>query len=260
MVSDVAVDGLPTVSIRSRSWLGHWWSLVRWSLTRHQYLLPAFTVVQALLSVAIVFGLALLVPRAGVSQAQYLSAGSWTLGIIAVGCVLAPQTVSTAKQEGLLAYQKTLPVPRTAILLADAVVWSIAAMPGIAVAVVAGTLRFDLRVHITALTIASLLLALLATTSVGFAIAYWLPMNATAIVTQVIMIGGLLFSPITFPASRLPGWAVTLHQFLPFAPLGDLIRSSAFGTGSGDARDFAVVLCWAVAGYLAALLALRQRN
>lgn len=259
----MAVDVLTTPTItapRRRAWLGSWWGLVRWSLTRHKYLLPAFTVVQALFAIAIVYGLALMIPNIGAEAARYLSSGAWTLGIIAVGCVLAPQIMSTSKQEGLLDYQRTLPVPRSAILLADAVVWSFAALPGIAVGMLAAFLRFGLDIHIDLLAVAAILSAQFTAVSIGYAIALWLPLGATSLVTQVIMIGGLLFSPITYPAERLPEWAVTLHQFLPFAPMADIIREATFWTGESHVVNIIVVAAWATAAYSAAYLALRRRK
>ena len=232
---------------RRFAWLRSWAGLVRWSVLRHKYLLPAFTAIQALFAVAIVYGLALLIPDVDAETARYLSSGAWTLGIIAVGCVLAPQITGTSKQEGLLDYQRTLPVARSAILLADAIVWNLAALPGIAVGMLAAAFRFGLDIHVDAVT-------------VGYAVAFWLPLTATSLVTQVIMIGGLLFSPITFPAERLPEWASTLHQFLPFAPIGDLVREAAFRAGDAQLTNLLVIAAWTVLAYTTAYLALRKRT
>ncbi|WP_084252884.1 ABC transporter permease [Devriesea agamarum] len=254
------VSPLPVRLPRRLGWFRSWAGLVRWSLLRHKYLLPVFTAVQALFAVAIVYGLALLIPDIDSEAARYLSSGAWTLGIIAVGCVLAPQITGTAKQEGLLDYQRTLPVPRSAILLADAVVWSLAALPGIAVGMLAAAFRFGLDIQVNACIVAVVLGAQFTVVSIGYAIAFWLPLNVTSLVTQVVMIGGLLFSPITFPADRLPEWAVTLHQFLPFAPIGDLIREAAFRAGDPQLLNLVVAAVWAVAAYTMAYLALRRRN
>ncbi|KQB84597.1 ABC-2 family transporter protein [Corynebacterium oculi] len=259
MATNTASVPMPRVP-RQRGWFPTWWGLIQWSLIRHKYLLPVFTAVQALFAFAIVYGLALLIPNVDTEAVRYLSSGAWTLGIIAVGCVLAPQITSTSKQEGLLDYQKTLPVPRSAILLADAVIWSLAALPGIAIGILAATLRFELDIHLDLITVAAILAAQFTTVGIGYAIAFWLPVNATALATQVIMIGGLLFSPITFPAERLPEWAVALHQFLPFAPLGDIIREAAFRTGTDQLRNIIVIAAWATAAYLIAYRALRRRN
>lgn len=260
MSRDGALD-LPVVAVPPRrAWVIGWWGLIRWSLIRHRYLLPAFTAVQALFAVAVVYGLALLVPEVDTESARHLSAGAWTLGVIAVGCVLAPQIVTTAKQEGLLAYQRTLPVPRSAIPLADAVVWIMAALPGIAVGVGAAALRFGLTPRVDALTIAALLAVALTATGIGLALAYLLSANATGLVTQIIMIGGLLFSPITFPAERLPDWAAALHQVLPFAPMGDLVREAAFRVGEPQTLNIVVVALWMVGTHALAYAALRRRG
>lgn len=245
---------------RRFAWLRSWAGLVRWSVLRHKYLLPAFTAIQALFAVAIVYGLALLIPDVDAETARYLSSGAWTLGIIAVGCVLAPQITGTSKQEGLLDYQRTLPVARSAILLADAIVWNLAALPGIAVGMLAAAFRFGLDIHVDAVTVAVVLGVQFATVSIGYAVAFWLPLTATSLVTQVIMIGGLLFSPITFPAERLPEWASTLHQFLPFAPTGDLVREAAFRAGDAQLTNLLVIAAWTVLAYTTAYLALRKRN
>ena len=199
-------------------------------------------------------------PTSTPRHARYLSSGAWTLGIIAVGCVLAPQITGTSKQEGLLDYQRTLPVARSAILLADAIVWNLAALPGIAVGMLAAAFRFGLDIHVDAVTVAVVLGVQFATVSIGYAVAFWLPLTATSLVTQVIMIGGLLFSPITFPAERLPEWASTLHQFLPFAPIGDLVREAAFRTGDAQLTNLLVIAAWTVLAYTTAYLALRKRN
>lgn len=167
---------------------------------------------------------------------------------------------STSKQEGLLDYQRTLAVARSAILLADAIVWNLAALPGIAVGMLAAAFRFGLDIHVDAVTVAVVLGVQFATVSIGYAVAFWLPLTATSLVTQVIMIGGLLFSPITFPAERLPEWASTLHQFLPFAPIGDLVREAAFRAGDAQLTNLLVIAAWTVLTYTTAYLALRKRN
>lgn len=65
---------------------------------------------QLLLSLAIVYGLTFLIPTMDDTTAVYLSSGAIVLGIIAVGGVLSAQIVSTAKQNGIVSYQRTLPV------------------------------------------------------------------------------------------------------------------------------------------------------
>ncbi len=236
------------------------WGLVWWSLIRHKILLPTFSIVQVVLSLAVVYGLALLIPNIKHDEAIYLSSGAITICIIAVGCVLASQIISTAKQTGIVQYQKTLPVKRAEIIIADAIIWEVAAIPGIAMSFLASYVRFNITLNITLLSILIILLSQLTMVLIGFSIAYWFSTNTVALVTQMIMIGGLLFSPITYPANRLPGWLSMIHQWLPFVPTGNLIRATFFGSSGFPFFDLFVVISWAVSAFLLSLIALTKRG
>jgi ABC-2 type transport system permease protein len=253
--SNLYIENLSRSSLFSQ--LG---ALVKWSLLRHKTLLPVFTVMQAVLSFAIVYGLALLIPDIDYSTSVYLSSGAATIGIIAVGCVLAAQIVNTAKQEGVVQYQKTLPVRRVNILLADFFIWGAASLPGIIMSFLASYIRFGITLRISLSGFVLLLLTQTAMISIGFAVAYWLSPNAVGLVTQIIMIGGLLFSPITYPAERLPEWIQYIYNVLPFVPTSNLIRSSFFEIGEVLYRDVLVVLFWTAAMCGLSLWALSRRD
>ena len=68
--------------------------VIFWSLIRHKYLVPVFSVAQAAFAVAIICGMALFLPQLDDTSVVYLASGALTLGMIAVGCVLAPEIVS----------------------------------------------------------------------------------------------------------------------------------------------------------------------
>ena len=236
------------------------WGLVWWSLVRHKYLLPTFSLVQVLLALAIVYGLTLLMPEITTNMRVYLSSGAVSLGIIAVGCVLAAQIVNTAKVDGIVAYQKTLPVTHTSIIISDMIIWSFVSLPGVIMSCVASFIRFNITLHISPLSITIIILTQMTMILIGFSIAYWLPTNLMALVTQLIMIGGLLFSPITYPASRLPDWIGYIHNFLPFVPTSNLIRATLFHLGSFSYFNLFVIICWAVGAFLLARLSLTKRS
>ncbi|EPI00500.1 ABC-2 type transporter [Enterococcus faecalis 13-SD-W-01] len=253
--SNLYIESVPKSNTLSQ--LG---ALIKWSLLRHKTLLPVFTVMQAVLSFAIVYGLALLIPDIDHVTSIYLSSGAATLGIIAVGCVLAAQIINTAKQDGVVQYQKTLPVSRVNILLADFFIWGAASLPGVLMSFLASYIRFGIAVRVSLSGVILLILTQTAMISIGFAIAYWLSPNAVGLVTQVIMIGGLLFSPITYPAERLPEWMQYIYNFLPFIPTSNLIRGSFFQMEEILYRDIFVVFSWTVMMCLLSLWALSRRD
>lgn len=234
--------------------------LIEWSLLRHKIVLPIFTITQIFLSFSIVYGLALLLPRIDRVSAIYLSSGATTLGIIAVGCVLAAQIVSTAKQEGVVQYQKSLPVSRVSILLADFVVWEIASFPGIIASFLASYLRFGMKIQFSIVGFFLIILSQLSMISIGFAVAYWLSSNTVSLVSQVIMIGGLLFSPITYPAERLAGWSQYLYGVFPFVPISNLIRTAFYQHEAVQKFDVLIVIIWTVSLFILSLMALIRRE
>ncbi|MGX7031495.1 ABC transporter permease [Vagococcus zengguangii] len=235
-------------------------ALIKWSLLRHKSLLPVFTLTQAFLSVAIVYGLALLIPDVDKETAVYLSSGATTLGIIAVGCVLAAQIVSTAKQDGIVSYQITLPVSRFSILIADFLIWGMASLPGVFMSFLAAYFRFGVKINFSIKGTIILILIQLCMISIGFALAYWLSPNVVGLATQIIMIGGLLFSPITYPTDRLPSGLVSFFEFLPFVPSSNLIRAMFYGQGTGNFSNISVVCFWLILTSSLSLISLSRRD
>ena len=104
------MENKETLSNPQASYLTKLKGVIFWSLIRHKYLVPVFSVAQAAFAIAIICGMALFLPQLDDTSVVYLSSGALTLGMIAVGCVLAPQIVSEAKQNGIFEYQRTLPV------------------------------------------------------------------------------------------------------------------------------------------------------
>lgn len=245
---------------RKKSIIKELLALAKWSLLRHKSLLPIFTITQIFLSVAIVYGLALLIPDIDKQTAIYLSSGATTLGIIAVGCVLAAQIVSAAKQDGIVSYQRTLPVSRFNILVADFIIWGIASLPGVFMSFLAAHFRFGVRVSFSLKAIIVLILIQLCMISIGFALAYWLSPNVVGLATQIIMIGGLLFSPITYPTNRLPSSVVSFFEFLPFVPSSNLIRGMFYEQGAFNIKNILVVCFWLMITTSLSIYSLSRRD
>ena len=248
------------LSSRKTTYIYKLWAVMKWSLLRHKYLLPTFSLAQAVLSIAIIYGMALFLPEITEENAIYLSAGALSLDIIAVGCVLAPQIINESKLNGIFIYQRTLPVSRSSILLGDIIIWEIAAIPGIVIGCITATIRFDICLDISILSCLVFLLAQFTTICIGFCIAYWFPTNVMALVTQIIMIGGLLFSPITYPVERLPEWTIYIYQTLPFVPITNLIRTVLFHTNTIYLYDILNVFIWTLITYVLSLWALSKKE
>ena len=234
--------------------------LLEWQLRRSLPYIPLLVVVQVALAVATVVGYGLLVGTPSSDVAMYLATGAPTITLITVGLVMTPQMLAQAKTEGSLDWMRTLPVPRWTFLASDLLMWTLIALPGMVLGVVAGVLRFHVHLSVAPWVVLAALLVSLTSASVGYAIASVLPPLLAQLLTQVLVFVVLLFSPVSYPASRMPGWLQTAHELLPIEPMAQLIRAGlASATFTVPGRSMAVLGVWVCVAVAAALAALRRQ-
>lgn len=234
--------------------------LLKWSLIRHKFYIPVFVIVQIILSLAVIYGFSFITNANDYISKSFLCTGAITINILAVTCVLAPQIVSEAKQNGIFKYQKTLPISRISILISDLLIWGLISLPGVFVCILIGSINFDMQIHFYFIGICSLLFVIFSLLLLGFAIAYILPPNIMTLITQFIMIGGLLFSPIIYSADRLPSWMAYIYNTLPFVPVSNIIRASLFHLNDYNIKDYIIVMIWGILSFLSIMHVLRKRE
>ncbi|MCL3861604.1 ABC transporter permease [Actinotalea sp. K2] len=237
-------------------------TLLRWQLAQIGGMLPLLVVVQALMAAGIIVGFGFLIPDIDAPTALFLSTGAPTVLLMTVGLVMVPQGVARARTDGTFTYMRALPVARPLVLLADLTVWMIVSVPSVAVAVLVAQLRYDLSLSLHwPLLVGASLLVVLTATSVGYAIAVTLPPMLAQLISQVLVFFVLLFSPITFPTTQLPGWFQGVHDVLPVRPAADLLRAGlASGTYDVVLRDLVVLLVWCAVGLTLSTRALVRRG
>lgn len=72
---------------------------------------------------------------------------------------------------------------------------------------------------------------------------------ATSVISNVLMFFVMLFSPINFPADRLPGWLQAVHEVLPLEAMAGLVRHTLSGAAS-NTTDWLQVAAWALASFM----------
>lgn len=178
--------------------------LIRWQTLRLKGFLPLAMIVQGLFAVGIVAGYPLLFPELDTTTMLYLATGAPAITLITVGLVAVPQVVSQAKTQGTLEYMRSLPVPRLVFLLADLTVWLLIVLPGLVFALLVASVRFDLAFEVSPLVVPAFLLVALTACAVGYAMACVLPPMVAVLLTQVLVVFVLMFSPLNFPRSGSP--------------------------------------------------------
>ncbi|MEP7762457.1 ABC transporter permease [Sanguibacter sp. 25GB23B1] len=235
--------------------------LAQWQFRRQAQMLPLLVVVQVLMAVATVIGYGLLVGDPSPEVALYLATGAPTVTLITVGLVMTPQVVAQSKTEGSFDWMRTLPVPRPAFLCADLLVWSLLALPGMVLGVLAGALRFDLSLSPAPWVVGAALVVSVTAASVGYAMATLLPPAVAMLLTQMLIFAVMLFSPVSYPADRLPGWLAAIHEYLPIEPMAQLVRAGlAPEQFDVPGRALVVLGLWCVASVLGAVAALRRQG
>jgi ABC-2 type transport system permease protein len=225
--------------------------LLRWELLRLRSQLVILVAIQVLLGLGIVYGFTLLLPRVDEQSAVFFATGAPTLGLILLGMTVVPSEVSQAKLTGRHDYVATFPVPRLAGMAAEVSCWLLVQLPGMVVTLVVATLRFDIDLRFGWTVVPAVVLVALTGASVGYALASVLPPQLALQLSSFVSLGILLFSPINFPAERLPGALRALHRVLPVEYMAEVMRGSL--TGAWDVREpvaFAVVGAWCAGGLL----------
>jgi energy-coupling factor transporter ATP-binding protein EcfA2 len=81
------------------------------------------------------------------------------------------------------------------------------------------------------------------------------------LITQVLVVFVLMFSPLNFPPERLPDWLAAIHSVLPIQAMGEVIRGTVAGNSFPMAvGPFLLLGAWcAVAFGLTGLVLTRRR-
>jgi len=223
--------------------------LLRWQLLRMRRQLAMLFVIQVALAMGIVYGLSFLLPRIDPRSALFLATGAPTVTLLILGLNVVPQEVSQGKLTGRTAYINALPVPRLAPPAADVTFWLLAQLPGTLLALVVASLRFHFALHMNAAVVPAIVLVALTGAAVGYGLAMALRPEIAQQAGSFVAILILLFSPINFPADRLPTVLQLVHDVLPIQYMADLVRWSLTGVRDGSLTlSFAVVIAWCLGG------------
>lgn len=134
-------------------------------------------------------------------------------------------------------------------------------LPGVAVAVAVAAIRFNLNLDVSPLVVPVMILVALTSAAIGYAIASLLLPMVANVITQVLVVFILMFSPLNFPPERLPDWLAAIHRVLPIQAMGELIRGTLIGPPLPiKASDFALLLAWAAAALAASWYVMTRRG
>jgi ABC-2 type transport system permease protein len=236
--------------------------MLRWEVVGSRLLYPLLLIAQILVGAGFVIGFGLLAPDLDSSSAQYLATGGIVISLVLVGLVVTPQLVAQQKMQGSYDYVWSMPVPRSAALLASASLAALVAVPGVVVASVVARWRYGVSFTVDPTVVPAFVLTLACGSFLGSAVGHAVQKpQVTLLFTQLGIFFIVGFSPISFPAERLPGWLATIHEYLPLYPMALAVRSSLTdGLVEMSARSWLVLSLWTgLAAMITALVLVRRR-
>ncbi|PAV28052.1 ABC transporter [Virgibacillus profundi] len=227
---------------------------------RNSGYLVFMALIQIMISIGIVIGFTYLIADPDTSSILYLSTGAPTLILIITGLVILPQQVGTSKADGFMEFMRTWPINRSIILGADTTLWVLITIPGIVVSSFVAHFMFQPGYDVSWTVVPAMLMIALTSIGVGYGFSYLLSPTASLGLSQIIVFGALMFSPVNFPMERLPEWLQLLHEVLPIYSMAEVMRASlAASTFTADAGNYINLIVWCILGYGGAIFILNRK-
>ena len=242
-------------------WLRGYFLMVKWFFFSYKPWLSLNFAVQIGIAIGFIYGISYFFPMVTPEVARFLTTGAPTLILLVAGFVIGPQIVASSRLEGTFEYLWSLPVGRMTNLAANATVMFGSILPGLIFAVALGAFHFDFSLDISFLVIPAAILIALSGSFLGFSIAFLVPKPMMVmVITQIFSFAVMMFSPVMFPAERLPGWLQAIHKVLPIQYMADLSRGTLTDLDVNLGLAFIVVAAWCVVGLIVTMVVINRRQ
>lgn len=240
--------------------ISHYKYVFQMQLLRNLGFFIFMVLLQILISIGIVIGFSYLIPNPDKESILFLATGAPTIILIIAGMVILPQQIGTSKTDGYMEYMRTWPVSRSVILGADTTIWLLITLPGIIVSTIVAHLMFTPGYDISWTVVPVLLMIALTSIGVGYGFSYLLSPTASMGISQVVVFGALMFSPVNFPMDRLPEWLQSLHEVLPIYSMAEVMRASlAASTFNATMGNYINLMVWCILGFGGAIFILNRK-
>jgi ABC-2 type transport system permease protein len=243
-------------------WLSSLAAMLRFDWGRMRQWAAMMVVFQTMMVAGMVLVYGFFYPQITAPRALYIATGAPTLALIPLGFVMVPSGVIMEKLEGTFEYIWSLPTPRSAQSVSTFTLYTALALPGAVLALLVAVWRYGGHLSLSPILIPAVLLCAFMSITVGngMALAIKNPMVTNVVVNALVFVV-LLFSPIVYPASQLPGWLAGVHRVLPFESMATVIRAGlTSGLATQVGTSFLVVGAWAVAGCAATAWVVGRRR
>jgi ABC-2 type transport system permease protein len=243
-------------------WFAGFAAMLRYQLTGLRTFLAFVVVVQVLMSAGMTYFYGFYMGELPIEAQLFLVTGTPALALFPIGFIVVPNAIGQQKLAGSYDYEQSLPVPAIAATAASFTVFTLVAIPGLAIALVVADLRYDIGLDLAWSIVPAVALVSVMAISVGFAVGHGVrDPRVTNLITNILVFAVLLFSPIVVPIEQFPEWLAGLHRALPFYHMAQVLRGSlSDGLVSGVAASYLILMAWTVGSWAAAAWSLRRQR
>lgn len=253
----------PAVSLRHgvSYWFASLAAMLRFDIGRSRDWAKMMLLIQTFMGAGMAMIYGFFYPHISATTATYIVTGIPTVALIPLGFVMLPGAVGQQKTQGTYEYIWSLPAPRSAQAASTFLLYTLLALPGMVLALLAASWRYGVHLAVSPLLVPAALLCSLTAVTVGFGLAISVrnPLVINLVCNALVFVV-LLFSPIVYPASQLPGWLRAVHAVLPFEHMADVMRAGlTAGIVHAPGGSFLVLAGWVAVGCAATAWALLRR-
>lgn len=206
--------------------------------------------ISVLLNLGMVFAFSFISGSREPEIGRYFVSGAAVMSLVTLGIMMVAQDMAQSRRNGAILYYASLPISKTAFILAVVTGNGIAAVPGMIITLLVGSWYFGFPLALNPLIFAVVPLSAISLAGLGAAIGLGIPnWRVAGLVAQATMFFIMFFAPVMIPFHQLPSFLQYTGMILPptyaaqafraalqpeITPtlLRDLAILTAFGLGS----------------------------
>lgn len=146
----------------------------------------------------------------------YVVPGAAVMALVTLGVMMVAGDLAQQRRSGTILYYASLPISKTAYVIAVVAGNGLAALPGVLVTVLGGAWLFGLQLAFNPLILVVVPLSMISLAglgaSIGLGIKNW---RVVGLVAQLTMFFIMFFAPVMIPPDRLPGFLQLTGWLLP---------------------------------------------
>ena len=172
--------------------------------------------ISVLLNLGMVFAFSFISGSRDPELGRYFVSGAAVMSLVTLGVMMVAQDMAQSRRNGAILYYASLPISKTAFILAVVTGNGMAAVPGMIITLLVGSWYFGFSLALNPLMLAVVPLSAISLAGVGAAIGLGIPnWRVAGLVAQATMFFIMFFAPVMIPLERLPTVLQWTGRILP---------------------------------------------